>query len=79
MAIAFDVNKAASRAWQYCGQESLNLVKSQEKKQKILSQVSKGKSLTECSKGQCVGVIRRVLAHIGIQIPGMQSCSNQTK
>lgn len=67
MAIPFDADRAATRAWQYCGPDTARFADPKK---------AAGKDIHYVYKGHCVGVLRRVWAACGIQIPGMDSCSN---
>ena len=73
----FDVDRAASRAWEYCGRESFNKC-SPEKQAKVMEKVRAGQDMHYIYKGQCVGVLRRTWAACGVNIQGMDSCHNPT-
>ena len=67
MALVFDVNKAAARAWQYCGPDTAPFADPKK---------AAGKDIHYVYKGHCVGVLRRTWRAAGVLVPGMDSCSN---
>lgn len=71
--LTFNVNAAAQRAWEFCGQESYN---NSSRKAGVDAKMRAGTDIHYCYKGQCVGVLRRVWAAAGINIPGMDRCGN---
>lgn len=76
--LTFDVDKAAEIAWNYCGINGAYKNISASTKAQVDKQIAKGIDIHYIYKHKCVGVIRRVWAAAGLNIPGMNSCGTPT-